>query len=324
MILSFNKLDQKTWDTFVLEHGPRSGRFLQTWGWGEFQKSVGEKVDRVGWMDGTKIIAIAQMIQKKILPFGSYTYIPRGPIVIEKHEFDFSSIVSKNLFVRIEPEDVNLLTLFHKKYDHLYLKSPDVQPSHTLITNLQQSEDYILANMHEKTRYNIRLAEKKGVKIEINNASIEEFWPVFETTSSRDEFRLHGKEYYRKMLKAKSVFIAVAKHEEDILAANIMIDFGNTRTYLHGASSNVKRNFMAPYLLHWELMKDAKMHGIKFYDWWGVSPKDADEHHPWAGISRFKRGFNGEEVSFPGTFDLVLSPIRYMFYKLVRKLRRLI
>lgn len=124
------------------------------------------------------------------------------------------------------------------------------------------------------------------------------------------------------MIESGVAFLAIAKHENDILATNIMIDFGDTRTYLHGASSNVKRNLMAPYLLHWELMKDAQSKGIKFYDWWGIAPIDAPADHPWAGISRFKRGFGGEEVEYPGTFDLVLHPIKYRFYQFIRSLRR--
>ena len=202
------------------------------------------------------------------------------------------------------------------------IKTRDLQPSHTLITNLEPSEKQLLANMHEKTRYNIRLAEKKGVQIEIGTATIDEVWRVFEMTSSRDEFRLHGKEYYRKMLQHTNAFLAVAKHDGEILAANILIDFGKTRSYLHGASSNVKRNFMAPYLLQWELMKDAKIHGMKSYDWWGVAPVHASSTHEWSGISRFKRGFGGEEVSYPGTFDVVLHPIKYKLYQFARMLRR--
>ena len=327
MLKTANELQKDNWDAFVLKHGPRSGRFLQSWSWGEFQKSVGEKVDRVAWMsDVNEVDAIAQVIRKNIPHFGSYTYIPRGPIVSSKAlpakeelgEVSIGDIANGEMFVRVEfpnagqAQDLPLQTI----------KTNSIQPANTLMTYLSISTDELLANMHEKTRYNIRLAEKKGVKIKIGTISIDEVWPVFEATASRDAFRLHGKEYYRKMIESGVAFLAIAKHENDILAADIMIDFGDTRTYLHGASSNMKRNLMAPYLLHWELMQDAKSAGITVYDWWGVAPVDAAANHPWAGISRFKRGFGGEEVLYPDAVDVVLKPWRYAMYKILRKLRR--
>ncbi|OGL63340.1 hypothetical protein A2839_04830 [Candidatus Uhrbacteria bacterium RIFCSPHIGHO2_01_FULL_47_10] len=261
--------------------------------------------------------AVAQVIRKTIPHFGTYAYVPRGPIGAASI-VDISEITRNDLFLRIEsPTERD-----QKTSPKTRKKTNSIQPAHTLITNLSLSSDELLANMHEKTRYNIRLAEKKGVVIEMRTASIDEVWPVFEATASRDAFRLHGKEYYRKMIENGVAFLAIAKHENDILAANIMIDFGDTRTYLHGASSNVKRNLMAPYLLHWELMKDAKSRGMTSYDWWGVTQIDAPAGHPWSGISRFKRGFGGEEVSYPDAVDVVLKPMRYAAYRFARSLRR--
>ncbi len=285
---------------------------------------VGEGVDRVVWTSGGAgeghaplVQSVAQVIRKSIPHFGTYTYIPRGPIGTVLLP-DISKIAEHDVFLRMEfpSERGEGAPPITGKRVH------PIQPAHTLITNLSISTDALLTNMHEKTRYNIRLAEKKGVKIEMRSASIDEVWPVFEATASRDEFRLHGKEYYRKMIECGVAFLAVATHENDLLAANILIDFGDTRTYLHGASSNVKRNFMAPYLLQWELMKDAKSLGMTSYDWWGVAPTDAPASHPWAGISRFKRGFGGEEVSYPVAVDVVSKPIRYAAYRFLRSLRR--
>jgi lipid II:glycine glycyltransferase (peptidoglycan interpeptide bridge formation enzyme) len=327
MQIAHNKLDQQTWDTFVLKHGPRSGRFLQSFAWGEFLGKGGEGgrggkernvIDRVAWVsDANEVVAVAQVIQKTIPFFGTYAYVPRGPIGVISRT-DVTDLAAQNLFIRIEfgTESNQKIPVLNGKKIH------PIQPVHTLITDLAISTDERLARMHEKTRYNIRLAEKKGVKIEMQSATMDEVWSVFEATASRDAFRLHGKEYYRKMIESGVAFLAVAKHEDDILAANIMIDFGDTRTYLHGASSNVKRNLMAPYLLHWELMKDAQSKGITFYDWWGVAPIDAPANHPWAGISRFKRGFGGEDVSYSDAVDVVLKRGRYTLYQVLRKLRR--
>jgi lipid II:glycine glycyltransferase (peptidoglycan interpeptide bridge formation enzyme) len=218
----------------------------------------------------------------------------------------------------------------------------DVNPAQTLITDLTKSEEELLAGMHEKTRYNIRVAQRHGVDVDLDHRSFEEVWPLFSETSSRGAFRLHEKHYYETMLASLrggdvTVFCPTCPtkpwrsgigHKTSLpLAATIMVDFGYTRTYLHGASSSQHREFMAPTLLHWRLMLDAKARGLRWYDWWGVAPRGAPASHPWAGISRFKRGFGGEEVSSPGTYDIVTRPARYFLYtlsrQLVRSLRRL-
>lgn len=309
------EIDAKTWDAYVLRHGPRSGRFLQSSKW---RTQFSHPVIVVKKNDQGEIILLAQGEKQSIAPFGSYIYFPKGPIMSQANALDLLEAdeeCSGETFVRMEPNKQPSKTLpVHASHS--------IQPAHTLITDLRSSEELLLAGMHEKTRYNIRLAKKKGVEIEIGSAAFEQAWSVFEMTATRDQFRLHTKAHYKKMIEDGTAFLAIAKYEQDILAANIMVDFGDTRTYLHGASSNIKRNMMAPYLLHWELMMDAKTHGIHFYDWWGVAPMNAPENHPWAGISRFKRGFGGEEVESPGTMDLIQKPLVYRTYQIVRVIKK--
>lgn len=204
----------------------------------------------------------------------------------------------------------------------MVLRTFEISPSHTLITDLTKSEPDLLASMHEKTRYNVRLAERKGVTVSIGTDSIDAVWPLFEQTASRGQFRLHLKSYYEKMLASGVVFIATAKVGDQVVAANLMVDFDGTRTYLHGASGETHRNVMAPFLLHWELIKDAKRKGIAAYDWWGVAPEGADESHPWNGITRFKLGFGGERLDSAGTFDFIARPLEYTIYRIIRSIRR--
>ncbi len=317
-------LTQDQWNAFVLQHGPRSGRFLQSWEWGEFQESVGETVRREVHEAEGEVVGVAQWIDRKISLFGGYSFCPKGPI-------GKVPLVSDQSFLRIEPATRPLLV--HAK------KSLDVNPAHTLITDLTQTQNELLAHMHEKTRYNIRVAERHGVEIELHHGSFDDVWPLFSQTSQRGAFRLHTKQYYQTMMQgfdqnSRLLFCAIAQKKSVTLAATIMIDFGDTRTYLHGASSNEHRNLMAPSLLHWELMKDAKARGLRFYDWWGVAPLESlppcqggmkgGRIHPWSGISRFKRGFGGEEVSSPGTYDIVLQPLNYKLYSISRSLARII
>ena len=305
-------IDKKIWNNFVSKNGPRSGAFLQSWEWGEFQKAVGEKVRRKVYREKEETVGVGQWIDRDLSFFGNYSFCPKGPIGKWQPNED------GQMFLRVEANDSDLSSYAKKTID--------LNPANTIISDLSVSEEELLASMHHKTRYNIGLARRHGVHIHVQSIDFEDAWNLFEQTAVRGQFKLHARDYYEKMLETLTsgqcrAFLATASYEHEVIAANIMIDFNGTRTYLHGASGSEHRKIMAPYLLHWELMRDAKTHGLNRYDWWGVAPEDA-KHHPWSGISRFKRGFHGEEVSSPGTFDLVKKSSVYKLYKFARKIRR--
>ena len=173
--------------------------------------------------------------------------------------------------------------------------------------------------MHQKTRYNIRLAEKKGVKIvESGAARFEEFWQLLVSTGDRDEFNLHGRSYYQEMLKFDSNFVKLffAESEGKLLAVSLVVFFGDMATYIHGGSANENREVMAPYALQWQMIKLAKQMNYKYYDFHGV------DEVKWPGVTRFKFGFGAKQADYPGTFDLVYDQGWYNIYKMVRKVRR--
>ncbi len=309
-----------------------SGAFLQSEEWGAFQKSIGRDVVRI---EGVGQFLIHH------LPFGQkYAFCPRGPVTdVSLDQLRSVADQLSVLFLRLEPNEQRPTS------NSSFQKTIDISPPHTLITNLTQTEDQLLATMHEKTRYNIRLALRKGVEIEIHRdfpaigrdpangggspvqagateVALNSVWSLFEQTAKRGQFHLHPKWYYKTMLESGVAFLAVARFDGAVVAANIMIDDGTTRTYLHGASSDKHRQVMGPYLLHWELMKDAKQQGQTAYDWWGIAPEDANEKHPWSGITRFKLGFGGQRRNYPGTFDFVAHPLRYQLYQLSRTINR--
>lgn len=304
-------MEQQVWNQFVLEYGPRSGAFLQSWEWGEFQKSVGESVRREVLRTGEEVTGVAQWLDRRVPGFGTYAFCPKGPVGAGVWDR------SHGFFSRIEPEALVGDAV----------RSIELNPTHTLITDLKQSEDDLQAQMHRKTRYNIRVAAKHGVEVKTGKVDFDEVWNLFEQTAGRGKFKLHARSYYEAMLRALGngdcrAFLATASHEGVLLAANVMIDFGDTRTYLHGASSSEGRKYMAPYALHWALMQEAKQQGKHWYDWWGVAPEDAGPEHAWAGISRFKRGFGGEEVAAIGTVDVVEKRLLYNVYRVFRWIRR--
>lgn len=312
---------------------------LQSYEWGEFRKETGCGVIRLVVADDAGPIAAATLL-KVNLPLGRiYFYCPRGPVVDgsrigdqesrrEILEFLFEETEKiargeKALFLRFEPSYPPPATRFR------IIKTIDIQPPRTLILHLSKSEKEIMEAMRQKTRYNIGLAERRGVTVrEAKGKDFEDFWRMMEETKRRDGFRLHGKAYYRKMIELPgkagmpenglSVRLFLAEYGGRVIAGNIMAFFGDTAVYMHGASANEFRNVMAPYLLQWHGIKSAKEAGCRYYDFYGI------DEHKWPGVTRFKRGFGGLEIEYPGTFDLVFNDFHYRFYEAARFMRRLI
>lgn len=316
-----NNISKKEWDEFLAKQ--KQSQFLQSWRWGELAKKEGAKVFRVGVEDSGELVAVAALIKKSIFGF-NYFFCPRGPVISLKVEslkvikflFDEVGKIAKRekiIFLRFEPE----LEIGNWKLE--IERSIDIEPSKTSIVNLQRTEGDLLAAMHQKTRYNIRLAEKKGVTVRVAGAEdFDQFWRIMKETVERDGFRLHSKEHYQKMLALDDGFIKLflAEYEGRVVAAVLAGLFGDMVTYIHGASANADRNIMAPYLLHWQIMKTCQADGFKYYDLNGI------DENKWPGVTRFKMGFGGEIVNYPGTFDLVFNKAWYNVYKVLRALRR--
>lgn len=316
-------MDRLLWNERVKEFAPKSGAFLQSYEWGEFQASLGRRIERIV-VDDARGIMLAQAVLLD-LPFGqTYWQVSKGPLgnmpMLEMTR-ELTERLSGGSFVRIEP------TIAPKKA----WKTKDVQPSVTAILDLTVGKQAIAAGMKPKTRYNIRLADKKGVVVRASaEPVIEDLERLLEQTAVRDRFSLHPLTYYAKMLevlKSGEVIasLAFADYDGRPLAANVTIDFNGQRTYLHGASSNLHRNVMAPYALHQYLIDEAIDNGMVSYDFWGVAPVGASKKHSWAGITQFKLGFGGEIVVAPGTFDVPTNMIIYGLYrgsKVLQKIKK--
>lgn len=282
--------------------------FLQSENWAKFQKSLGRKIFKINKVS----------IIKHKLPFKkSYLYAPRcrGDFLNKDLLRKVKEIAGKEsaIFLKIEPLDITrdksetLLKSFGFK------ESQNIQPQRTFILDITKSEEELLKNMHYKTRYNIRLAEKKNIKIEKNKDSFENFWRLVKKTTERDSFRPHPKEYYKKMLEIPGVELFLAKHKGKIIAANIVIFYKKKAIYLHGASNYNYRNLMAPHLLQWKQILGAKKRNCTEYDFWGIDEKK------WPGVTRFKKGFSGKEIKYIGAYDFVFKPPWYLAYKITKK-----
>ena len=347
------------YNQFVLAQHPN--QFLQSSDWAEFQRRLGRQTrqflvidEEVSPIDVPTIESIMAGLMVVTMPLTTgftYYYIPRGPIVYlqipvpDQNEMWRTVVAGLRkqfvkrdhaLFLRMDPgiareEPSDLRSILTSKYPVEYLKK-SVQPQTTLLLDLTRSEDELLQQMHQKTRYNIRLAEKKGLTITTGWSAKEaaDFWKLLQETAERDAFSPHPEHYYATMVEVLGgnwktrdlcgVQFYRAEHEGKTLAMNLVLSYGDTVTYLHGASSSDGRNLMAPYLLQWQAIKDAKAHGAHYYDFWGIAPT-YNPKHPWAGLTRFKKGFNGNVISYWGTQDIVYHSIPYILYRTFRRSR---
>ncbi len=331
------KEDKKNnWDSFILRNCPEG--FLQSFGWGEFQSAVGRKVFRFACCE-KRLLATASAIEHR-LPLGMrYWYVPRGPIVAadiseadRSRAADFLISVLREkakengaLFVRMDPPVAEEKGSVWERGGFMSVPG-SVQPRDTLILDLKKSEEELLAGMKPKTRYNIRLAEKKGVTAGAESFSEEnfaEFWRLIEETSRRDGIVSHDRDYYHEMLRLLDregntlrCRLYVARYGGKAIAANIVLLFGGHAVYLHGTSSDSYRNLMAPYLLQWTQIRDARAAGCGAYDFWGITIGNRQPR--WAGITRFKTGFGGKEASYAGLYDL---PVKGCLYGIYRRLK---
>ena len=188
--------------------------------------------------------------------------------------------------------------------------------------------------MKSKTRYNIKLAEKKEVRIkkrEVSGEYVEDFLRLSKIMAERQGIVTHNESYYRKMFEvipSEIIKLYIAEYENKIIAANIIIFYGDMTTYLHGASDDKYKNLMAPYLLQWQAIKDAKAVGCAKYDFGGVKIRSKNKEarskkNSWEGITRFKLGFspNTETVEYPGCYDIIINQKKYWLYRTIQKIK---
>jgi lipid II:glycine glycyltransferase (peptidoglycan interpeptide bridge formation enzyme) len=344
-ILEVKQNQKQIWNDFVANHA--YGHFLQSFEWGEVVLADGEKIRRIAVLDYDRIIAAVQLIIYRLPLKKSYLYIPRGPVldwdkIKEKEKVnqaqeslmmildEVSKIANQEnaLFLRIDPEIKNS-TLDKEFWQQIgFIKSSkEMQPKMTVCLDLSKSEDELLKNMKPKTRYNIRLSLRKGVKVFIsdNISDVDTFYSLMFKTSKRDKFYPHIKRHYEDIIKILGqdgkAKLFLAKYKNKIIASTIVSFFGQKSVYMHGASDSQYRNLMSTYLLQYQAMLEAKKMGCLLYDFGGVVPED-EINHSWAGISRFKRGFGGEELKYIGAFDLPYSSSQYKLFSLTTRIRR--
>ncbi len=284
---------------------------------------------RFGVLDNTIIVATVQLLVTPIPHLGGfYLYAPYGPLVTK--ELNENLIITELLtyikeqyraawFIRFEPKQSLPLP---------GIATQRIQPSKTLVTDLTQTAEELLAGMHPKTRYNIKVAKKHSVEVTHESAkNLNDINTLLTQTSDRQNYHSYPAHYYSALINFLSnepahdcqLHIYQAYLHDELLATAVMIDHGAIRTYLFGGSNDNRRNVMAPYALHFQAMQDVKVAGIKSYDWWGI--ETATGKLP--GFVQFKLRWGGEQITYPPAIDIVLKRGWYSLYKILRFINRL-
>lgn len=327
------------WDAFVAAH-PR-GSLLQTTSWARLKSRFGWSSQRVWMRKDGRLVGGAQVLFRSVaLGIVKLGYIPHGPLVdwndAEQVDVLFNHIDQAAFnrgagMVKIEPR-IWQSEMGPADWEALYRRhgcvpSPDtIQPPRTIVIDLTPPEDEILGRMKQKTRYNIRLAEKKGVTV--REGTIEDlpaFNRMMQVTGQRDSFGIHQPQYYRsafEIFAPQNAALWLAEYEGRPLAGVMAFTSGQSAAYLYGASSDEERQRMPAYAAQWAAMRWAKARGCTTYDMWGVP--DADEEVLEGGFTdrqdglwpvyRFKRGFGGDVVRTVGAADRVYNNLLHRLY----------
>lgn len=320
---------------------------LQSFEWGEFRKKTGVKVIRRGIIQHDKLVdgftLTLHRVPKTPWKIG---YLPKGRMPTKEFLLALKQIgrEEKCIFIQLEP-NVRKEEIDDREYSLMReMEDVGLRPAahpiftkYTFVLDLTRTEEELMKNLHPKTRYNIRVAQRHHVSVAERNTNeaFETYLRLTEETTRRQRFFAHTLDYHRIQWQtlphiAKPPFdelsshLLVATYNLKILVAWIVFVFKDTLYYPYGASSREHRETMAGTLMMWEAIKFGKRLGLKRFDMWGALGPDPDHLDSWYGFHRFKQGFRPEHIELVGSFDLVINPFLYRLFVITDKLRWLV
>lgn len=330
--------DKNYWEEFISNSGYNTS-FFQSWAWGEFEKSLGKTVIRMGFYNDENIVAIAQIVEVNAKR-GKFLHVRNGPVTDWDNKETTEALLKQlkiignelNVdFLRISPQ-VKYSKYNAKMWSETgFVKNQmhDVDAEITWVLDLNQDLETIQLNMRKNTRYYIRKAEKEGVKIirstDIND--LDKFYSVYDDTVERQKWNAYGHDYLKKEFeifsKEGEIAIYLAEYQGKIIAASLFIYYLGETFYHHSGSLTEYQKIPASYLLQWESIKDSKEKGMIKYNFFGIA-RDDNPKHPWAGLTFFKKGFGGEEQRWMHAHDLPIRSKYWLtyFYELFERVKR--
>lgn len=317
--------DREEWDRIV--RGFPEYSVTHSYNWGELKRTFGWRPYRVAVFDGGRAAGAAQVLARRIpVVGGSVFYAPRGFLCDHTDAAPVRALVDAvagfarevgTVMLKVEPMvpaggDVSGLKDLGFRATH-----KGVQPKTTLTLDLTRTEEELLAGMHRRTRYNARLALRKGVEITDGNDAffLEGFYKMLKETSERKAFLVHNRDYYDRVLElfgpAGRIFLA--SYDSEVISGAFILRFGRYAYYSYGASRPEYSETKSTQAVQWAAIRWAKRSGCEVYDFWGI-PADPGPGHPLYGVYKFKAGFGGRVVHYVGAYDL---PLRRFKYRLV-------
>lgn len=307
---------------------------LQSWQWGEAKKILSNEVVRIGEFDdhppAGRLVNVFQMTIHNI-PHTQYKigYLPRSTFPSKDCLNFLYDYGRKNnlIFIKIEPNLEKSKNYSLPANHYKLIKSPHpLFPKWTQVIDLTKTEDELFKSLKSKTRYNIKLAQKKGVVVreESDNHGFETFSKLYIETCKRQKYFGHNYAYHKTVwdrLKKNLTHILIAYYKDRPLVAYELFLFNKILYYPYGGSSQEYKNMMAANLIMWEVIKFGQKKGALKFDMWGSLPPNYNDKHSWSGFTRFKEGYGGEFVEFVGSYDLIVSPVLYKLYNNLWKLR---
>ena len=321
----------KAWDSF-LEATPDTG-FMQSSWWADFRGLAGYEHFGAVLRSGREIVGGALVQRFSWSDTGCFYYIPAGPVLpqdedlasqvfaavrgeIEDRRQAETQVVSH---LRIEPHWSVVPSFVTGFQPRPTLGDPFMEPRDTLWIDLRATDVDILAQMKPKGRYNVRVAMRHGVTVVEDNSErgLGDFQAIYGDTADRQDFGAKPADYFESLTGMLSSLgrgtLLFAEYQGVRVAAALVVGFGQMATYFFGGSLAAFRHVMAPYLLHFEIMRRSRAQGREWYDLWGITPANMSPH-PFDGITEFKRKLGGREVRFVPTLDYVFDPAAYDDY----------
>jgi lipid II:glycine glycyltransferase (peptidoglycan interpeptide bridge formation enzyme) len=331
MIIRTLREEEKAVYNSVVQHP------LQSWEWGSFRTKTGLKVERIGFFENGKLKRAVQATFHNIPVIGKTAgYVPKAVMPDEEQLAGLKQLgkINNALFVKLEPniaEPVGKPSAHHNIANFLLNNDCKVgRPlftKHSFILDLSKNEDELFASLDSKTRYNVNLAYKKGVRIYEDSSlqGMEQYISILEATTKRQGFYAHSPDYFRKMWEslANSGMIKIfhATYQEKVLVSWVMFLFHDVLYYPYGASLRENREVMASNLMMWEMIRFGKEKNCKSFDMWGSLGPNPNKKDPWYGFHKFKKGYGGVLHQSLGTYDLVIDKRLYGAFRVAENLR---
>ena len=313
---------------------------LQAWQWGAFKARHGWQPQRMLWDDNARTAAGAQLLQRSARTFGlnaAIQYVPRGPVLDWRNTALAQTVLgdlrttgkqANAIFIKIDPAlvvaspsaDVTTTAAAHLlAHGGWKLSASQIQFRNTVVLDLQQPLETLLATFKPKTRYNVRLAQRHGVHVQPATAhQLPALYEMYKQTAQRDGFPIRPQAYYMDLwssfAQAGLAQPLIAEYEAQPIAGAVVFAYAQQAVYMHGMSGSAHRDKMPNYLLQWHALQWAYARGCTSYDMWGA-PDSSEPADALAGVWRFKSGFSSHLVHTLGAWDLVLRPTAYTLYE---------